>query len=65
MTNSDRNIALVVLDTMRKDAFDRLFEWLENISYDNAWSMMHSRLLPTDRSSGPLCERDRRPWEKA
>lgn len=35
------NIALVVLDTLRKDAFDEHFDWLEGVRYDNAWSPTH------------------------
>lgn len=32
------NIALVVLDTLRKDAFDRHFDWLPGRRYDRAFS---------------------------
>jgi arylsulfatase A-like enzyme len=32
------NIALVVLDTVRKDAFDRYFTWLEGERFENAYS---------------------------
>lgn len=32
------NIALVVLDTLRKDAFDQHFDWLPGIQFQNAWS---------------------------
>lgn len=32
------NIAIVVLDTLRKDAFDEHFEWLPGTRFDNAWS---------------------------
>lgn len=39
---SNPNVALVVLDTLRKDTFDRHFEWLEGTSYDNAWSTTHN-----------------------
>lgn len=35
------NIALVVLDTLRKDHFDKYFNWLPGASYDNAWSTSH------------------------
>lgn len=35
------NIAVVVLDTLRKDAFDRHFEWLPGRSFENAWSTSH------------------------
>jgi arylsulfatase A-like enzyme len=34
-------IALVVLDTLRKDAFDRHFDWLPGRRYENAWSTSH------------------------
>jgi len=33
------NVALVVLDTLRKDAFDEHFEWLPGVRYENAWSV--------------------------
>ena len=32
------NIALLVLDTCRKDAFDEHFDWLPGVHFDNAWS---------------------------
>jgi len=32
------NIALVVLDTLRKDAFDEHFDWLPGRRYENAWA---------------------------
>jgi arylsulfatase A-like enzyme len=32
------NIALVVLDTLRKDSFDEFFEWLPGTRFDSAWS---------------------------
>lgn len=35
------NIAVVVLDTLRKDAFDRHFEWLDGKRFENAWSTSH------------------------
>lgn len=35
------SIALVVLDTLRKDAFDRHFEWLPGTRYENAFSTSH------------------------
>jgi len=35
------NIALVVLDTLRKDSFDDHFEWLEGRSFENARSTCH------------------------
>jgi len=31
-------IAVVVLDTLRKDAFDEHFDWLPGLRYENAWS---------------------------
>ncbi|WP_458188194.1 sulfatase-like hydrolase/transferase [Haladaptatus sp. NG-WS-4] len=35
------NIALIVLDTLRKDAFDEHFDWLPGHRYENAWSTSH------------------------
>lgn len=35
------NIALVVLDTLRKDSFDDHFDWLPGTRYENAWSTSH------------------------
>lgn len=35
------NIALIVLDTLRKDAFDRHFDWLPGTRFENAWSTSH------------------------
>jgi arylsulfatase A-like enzyme len=35
------NVALVVLDTLRKDAFDRHFGWLPGRRFENAWSTSH------------------------
>ncbi|PSQ06189.1 arylsulfatase [Halobacteriales archaeon QS_6_71_20] len=35
------NIALVVLDTLRKDAFDEHFDWLPGQRFENAWSTSH------------------------
>jgi arylsulfatase A-like enzyme len=35
------NIALVVLDTLRKDYFDKHFDWLPGTRYENAWSTSH------------------------
>jgi len=32
------NIALIVLDTLRKDAFDEYFDWLPGTHFENAWS---------------------------
>ncbi|WP_226038881.1 sulfatase-like hydrolase/transferase [Natrinema sp. DC36] len=34
-------IALVVLDTLRKDAFDDHFDWLPGHRFENAWSPSH------------------------
>lgn len=36
--DGDPNVALVVLDTLRKDSFDDLFQWLPGIRCSNAWS---------------------------
>lgn len=35
------NIALIVLDTLRKDAFDEHFDWLPGKRFENAWSTSH------------------------
>lgn len=35
------NVALVVLDTLRKDYFDEYFDWLPGVRFDNAWSTSH------------------------
>ncbi len=35
------NIALVVLDTLRKDAFEEYFDWLPGTYYSNSWSTSH------------------------
>jgi arylsulfatase A-like enzyme len=35
-------IALVVLDTLRKDAFDNHFDWLPGARFDRAWSTSHA-----------------------
>jgi len=35
------NIALVVLDTLRKDYFDEHFDWLPGVRYENAYSPSH------------------------
>ncbi|RBI60760.1 arylsulfatase [halophilic archaeon] len=35
------NIAIVVLDTLRKDAFDRHFDWLPGKRFEDAWSTSH------------------------
>jgi len=32
------SVAVVVLDTLRKDAFDEHFDWLPGVSFSNAWS---------------------------
>ena len=34
-------IALLVLDTLRKDTFDEHFDWLPGIRFENAWSTSH------------------------
>lgn len=36
------NIALVVLDTLRKDSFDDHFGWLPGATFDHAWSTSHA-----------------------
>ena len=42
MTSGD-NVAVVVLDTMRKETFDGNFSWLRSrgVPFDNAWSTSH------------------------
>lgn len=35
------NVALVVLDTVRKDAFDRHFDWHPGTRFERAWSPSH------------------------
>ena len=35
------NIAVVVLDTLRKDSFDQEFGWVPGVAFDNAWSTSH------------------------
>lgn len=35
------SVALVVLDTLRKDAFDDHFEWLPGLRFETAWSPSH------------------------
>ncbi|MGB9961583.1 sulfatase-like hydrolase/transferase [Halobacterium sp. MBLA0001] len=35
------NVAVVVLDTLRKDKFDAHFDWLPGIRFDNAWAPSH------------------------
>lgn len=35
------NIALIVLDTLRKDSFDEHFDWLPGHRFENAWSTSH------------------------
>lgn len=32
------SVALVVLDTLRKESFDRHFDWLPGLRYESAWS---------------------------
>jgi arylsulfatase len=40
--SADRpSVALVVLDTLRKDAFDEQFDWLPGRRYENAWAPSH------------------------
>lgn len=39
------NIALVVLDTLRKDRFDDHFDWIPGTRFENAWSTGHSTVL--------------------
>lgn len=41
MKQDTPSVALVVLDTMRKDYFDRHFDWLPGTRYENAWSTSH------------------------
>lgn len=41
LSSSNFTIALVVLDTLRKDAFDEHFDWLDGVRYENAWSPSH------------------------
>lgn len=35
------NIALVVLDTLRKDLFDAHFGWMPGERFEHAWSTTH------------------------
>jgi arylsulfatase A-like enzyme len=35
------SVALIVLDTLRKDVFDEFFNWLPGIRFDNAWTTGH------------------------
>lgn len=35
------NIALVVLDTLRKDTFDKYFNWLPGLRFENGWAPAH------------------------
>ncbi|WP_200895638.1 sulfatase-like hydrolase/transferase [Halorubrum saccharovorum] len=41
MDSAQPNIALVVLDTLQKDIFDRKFNWISGVNYNNAWSTTH------------------------
>ncbi|AAG19461.1 conserved hypothetical protein [Halobacterium salinarum NRC-1] len=41
MAESGSDIALVVLDALRKDAFDAHFSWMDGVRYENAWSTTH------------------------
>lgn len=43
------NIALVVLDTLRKDAFDEYFDWLPGRRFERAYSTSH-RTVPAHAS---------------
>lgn len=36
-----KNVALVVLDTLRKDYFNEYFDWLPGTRFENAWSTSH------------------------
>jgi arylsulfatase A-like enzyme len=38
VTTGMTNIALVVLDTLRKDTFDRHFDWLPGLHFENAYT---------------------------
>lgn len=38
---SSPSIAIVVLDTLRKDTFSRYFEWVPGVQFDNAYSTSH------------------------
>lgn len=35
------DVAIVVLDTLRKDAFDDHFDWLPGLRFENVWSPSH------------------------
>ena len=41
MNESNPNIAIVILDTLRQDTFEKYFDWLEGTTYENAWSTTH------------------------
>lgn len=41
MPSNHPSIAVVVLDTLRKDAFDEYFDWLHGRRFENAWSPSH------------------------
>jgi arylsulfatase A-like enzyme len=43
------NVALVVLDTLRKDAFDDYFDWLPGLRFERAYSTSH-RTVPVHAS---------------
>lgn len=43
------NVAVVVLDTLRKDTFDEHFDWLTGRWYDRAYSTSH-RTVPAHAS---------------
>ncbi|WP_224333825.1 sulfatase-like hydrolase/transferase [Haloprofundus halobius] len=35
------NIAVITLDTLRKDVFDRFFDWIPGVNFENAWAPSH------------------------
>jgi arylsulfatase len=35
------SIAVIILDSLRKDTFDQYFDWLPGIRFENAWSPSH------------------------
>lgn len=41
MSSENPNIALIVLDTLRKDSFDEHFDWLPGRRFENAWAPSH------------------------
>ena len=50
----DHSVAIVVLDTLRKDTFDRYFEWVEGTVFDNAYSTSHWTVLTHVSGHGEL-----------